>query len=313
MYLKKLDINSIIYPQCLHHQLTIFHQIELLQLYLPYIHIIGIFNDNDELIGIFYYFKKSKWGVSYIIPPPFVPNNGLVFHTSSEKSETIYSTIKELHHLIVNYFKDEEVANYIRFVLPPQWKDTQVFQWNQWNVKPNYTYQINLELSIDELYNNLSSEKRKSIRKSEKDGIIIKQEKNYDIVKTLVLKTFSRQKKKINTIYLEKILNNWANENNSFAYVAYLNNQPIATAFCVYDNSSAYYLFGGYDFENVHHGAGVTCMWQSILKSKELGLKVFDFEGSMLPNVEKYFRDFGGELVPYFVCEQKKGLMKFLL
>src|SRR5690606_2374559 len=123
----------------------------------------------------------------------------------SEKSETIYSTIKELHHLIVNYFKDEEVANYIRFVLPPQWKDTQVFQWNQWNVKPNYTYQINLELSIDELYNNLSSEKRKSIRKSEKDGIIIKQEKNYDIVKTLVLKTFSRQKKKINTIYLEKI------------------------------------------------------------------------------------------------------------
>jgi endo-alpha-1,4-polygalactosaminidase (GH114 family) len=45
-------------------------------------------------------------------------------------------------------------------------------------------------------------------------------------------------------------------------------------------------------------------MWKSILKAKQMNLKIFDFEGSMLPNVERYFREFGGNLVPYYSCEK---------
>ena len=36
----------------------------------------------------------------------------------------------------------------------------------------------------------------------------------------------------------------------------------------------------------------------SIEKAKELGCSTFDFEGSMLKGVEKFFRGFGPELVP---------------
>jgi hypothetical protein len=31
-----------------------------------------------------------------------------------------------------------------------------------------------------------------------------------------------------------------------------------------------------------------------------LGIKYFDFEGSMLPQIEIFFRGFGGQLVPYY-------------
>ena len=58
-------------------------------------------------------------------------------------------------------------------------------------------------------------------------------------------------------------------------------------------------------------------MWQSILHAKKLGIEVFDFEGSMLVEVEKYFREFGGELVPYYTVNKAglpiEMLMKFKL
>ena len=42
-------------------------------------------------------------------------------------------------------------------------------------------------------------------------------------------------------------------------------------------------------------------LWQALLYTKNiLQLPVFDFEGSMIPSIEKYFRKFGGELIPYY-------------
>lgn len=305
MYLRKVLIKDLSYPPSMHDKLSVFHNKDWLKIYEPFINVIGIFNNNDQIIGLFYYFKNTKLGLNYIIPPPFIPFNGLIINVESKKEERKNSFLKQVHQMIHNYFIHSEKASFIRFALPPIFIDTQVFQWNKWRVKVNYTYQLNLEKSEKELFDGLSSEKRKSIRKSEKDGVLIKAENNYSIVMDLVLKTFQRQNKKINKEYLQKILLEWANSNNSFAFVAYFNEKPISATFCVYDQNTSYYLLGGYDEANAHHGSGVSCMWNSILKSKRLGLKCFDFEGSMLPQVERYFRDFGGSLVPYYVCEKK--------
>jgi hypothetical protein len=56
----------------------------------------------------------------------------------------------------------------------------------------------------------------------------------------------------------------------------------------------------GYDDGNKHHGAGALALWHAIQHAKSLNLKRFDFEGSMIKPIEKYFRGFGGELAPYF-------------
>lgn len=53
-------------------------------------------------------------------------------------------------------------------------------------------------------------------------------------------------------------------------------------------------------------------MWRSILFAKQTGAQVFDFEGSMQPGIEKYFREFGGDLIPYAAVE-KSGLLLSLL
>nr|WP_243426332.1 GNAT family N-acetyltransferase [Caldicoprobacter guelmensis] len=147
----------------------------------------------------------------------------------------------------------------------------------------------------------MSVERRNDINKAIKDNLAVRKIDDYNIVKSLVLKTFSRQKKDVdNKYYLDKILFSFANDNNSFAFATFKEEIPIASAFCVYDRTTAYYLLGGYDHEFKHHGAGALAVWEAIKCSKELGLKYFDFEGSMIPQIERYFRGFGGELTAYF-------------
>jgi hypothetical protein len=56
-------------------------------------------------------------------------------------------------------------------------------------------------------------------------------------------------------------------------------------------------MFSGYDKQKKHHGAGALAVTQCIKEAKKRNLQYFDFDGSVIPNLEKYFRGFGGELI----------------
>jgi lipid II:glycine glycyltransferase (peptidoglycan interpeptide bridge formation enzyme) len=259
----------------------------------------GIFNNNEELIGAFYFYNYTKYGLELNICPPFTPHNGLIFENRAENSANINSVNKNILNEVSDFISDLN-SKLLVFVLPTGILETQSFTWKNMEVKVKYTYHIDLNLPEDTLLANLSSEKRKSLNKAKADQLEIVRTSEMRIVKEVVLKTFSRKQINKNIHYFDEILFNFANEGNAFAFVAYQGKQAIAASFCVHDAGTAYYLFGGYDAEQKHHGAGVSCMWQSILHAKQLGLRTFDFEGSMIPEVEKYFREFGGTLVPYY-------------
>ena len=54
-------------------------------------------------------------------------------------------------------------------------------------------------------------------------------------------------------------------------------------------------------------------MWEAIKFAKKLGIKYFDFEGSMVPQIERYFRGFGGKLTPYYRINKAKLPLEILL
>ncbi len=273
---------------------------------------IGIFNDNHELIGSFFLYKGTKWGMKYIITPPYTPNIGLIYKNPAQSRANGQAFDKEIINLIKDYFISLK-PKLLMLSLPYTIKDTQPFFWNKFKVVPNYTYRLNLNKTPEELFENLTSEKRKSIKKAEKDGLNIERTEDYKMVKAMVEKTFDRKEKVVSKKYLDKILFEFANEGNSFAFVATQNGKASAAVFCIYNNKTVFYLFGGYDSQNKHHGAGVSCMWQSILHARKLGIEIFDFEGSMLIEVEKYFREFGGELIPYYTINKANLPIEMLL
>lgn len=72
-----------------------------------------------------------------------------------------------------------------------------------------------------------------------------------------------------------------------------------AGVYIVWDSNSAYYLMGGGNPALRNSGATSLCMWEAI-KFASTVTNSFDFEGSMIESIERFFRAFGAEQTPYF-------------
>lgn len=261
--------------------------------------IYGIFDEGDSLIGLFYLYKERKSGFTIYRNPPFTPFIGPVVKVEVQSPIKIARKYRHILSLMAETL-DKLQFSVISLSLERNISDTLPFIWKKFKVVPGYTYIIDLNKSTEELYRNMTSERRNDINKAIRDKLVARKVSNNDIIKSLVLNTFLRQKKNISEYYLDKILFEFADESNSFAFVTFKEDIPIAGVFCVYDRLTAYYLLGGYDSELKHHGAGALALWEAIKHSQEIGLRYFDFEGSVVPKIENYFRGFGGILTPYF-------------
>ena len=83
------------------------------------------------------------------------------------------------------------------------------------------------------------------------------------------------------------------------------NGQLHAAVFIVWQEQSAYYLAGGGNPELRHSGAHSLVMWKAIQEIAAF-TDNFDFEGSMIPGVERFFREFGARQTPYFAISKGK-------
>ncbi len=272
----------------------------------------AILNKNNELIGCFLYYRFKKLFFNCVISAPFTPNIDLFFINPAESIVGKNSFVKELLAIVADYFSSLR-ADYVSINLPDRITDTQPFIWKGYLSRNRYSYLIDLSKSKEEIWDGLSTEKRKSVNKAIKDELLIQETTDYKLVHSLILQSLERNNVAKNLDILNKLLFSFSKPSNSFAFVAYHNSNAIGASYCVYNGERSVYLFGGFDSENKHHGAGVSCMWHSILKAKELNLKYFDFEGSMNADIERYFREFGGELKPYVCVEKIKPLMRTVL
>ncbi|HHT23619.1 MAG TPA: hypothetical protein GXZ87_09990 [Bacteroidales bacterium] len=127
------------------------------------------------------------------------------------------------------------------------------------------TYKVNLELSIDELFNNLHSKHRNVIRKAEKDGIIIEHGKDYrDICIKNIIETHERQGLNINTSQFDNLNN--LNKNVEYFIAKDIENNIHSSAIYFWnENHTCYYMYGGSSLKH-HTGALICCNGEQWLK-----------------------------------------------
>lgn len=65
------------------------------------------------------------------------------------------------------------------------------------------------------------------------------------------------------------------------------------------DKRAAYLVLNGVRSDFDGRGVNETLIHEGILWSQMMGLEHFDFEGSAIPSIESFYRQFGGELTPY--------------
>lgn len=263
--------------------------------------IIGCYTGNELRAGGVFP-EKQKFGISVVSNPVLTPYTGVIFEQRRGKRVTALSNEKRMSEKIIKYAK-EKYSN-IKINLSPNYKDLQPFIWNGFESKVRYTYLMDLS-NLDEIWNQMDSGScRNSIKRAKKDGLKVKITDDFETMLNLVEMTFNRQDMTIDHFKdtAWKYFKVLKRKKLSKSFICYDNHdRPIGGVFIVWDNSTSYYLLGGYDPEHGHHGASTLAMWEAIqYSSEELGLNQFDFEGSMIRSVENFFRKFGGVLTPYY-------------
>jgi len=291
---------------------NIFNSLEWLIIFGDRIKLFGIYEDDGKLVGGFCLYEEKRIGLKIYRNPPFTPYVGPFFKLEAQNPVSIMNKWKEVLTLMARAI-NALPHSILSISLNKNVIDAQPFIWAKFKVIPGYTYILDLKKSIEDIFKEMSVERRNDVSKAIRDGLIVRQVDDFKIVKSLILKTLSRQEVTVNKYYLDKILFEFIKKDNSFALVTFDKERPIATTFCIYDKKMAYYLLGGYDYEGKHHGAGALSMWGAIKHARSLGLKHFDFEGSMVPQIERYFRGFGGKLIPYYRINKAKLLLEIIL
>jgi len=276
---------------------TIFHKSYYLNSLSDHFVIISVRNKDGKLVAGLPVETRKVGGISNCaIAPRLTPYGGPIFKINSTKNYRINSDIKQNSKLLCGYLREN--FHYVSLFFTPGMIDLQPFLWQGAEPKIKYTYKIGLE---DITGAESQNQYRNDIRKAEKDGLTTQIGDNFDGIKHLVNLSYARQTKNINLKGIDNLYKELSKRGQA-AIISVRDPQihnPIAGAMLIWDSHCAYYLLGGYDHNKAHRGAGPMALWSAInYAATELKLREFDFEGSSRPNIEQYFRKFGGNLTP---------------
>ena len=137
----------------------------------------GIYR-GDELVCLFPLFIKSFMGVKMVFSPPpgmAVPNLGFVMGA-------VYDKLKQRRkEMYINGVADEieaEIkkmhANYVQISTVNRFVDVRPFRWNGYSVQMKYSYAIDLNMSLDEIWGNFDDSLKREISDGEKMQLSIR-------------------------------------------------------------------------------------------------------------------------------------------
>lgn len=162
-----------------------------------------------------------------------------------------------------------------------------------------------------EIYDRFKASLKRQIRKADRSLNIVESD-DIELFYKLHSLTFSKQQKEpAVSLDIYKSYWNCCKDSNCgrLFFIQDEQQRALATLILAFDNSTAYYLAGGSDAEFYNTGGMSRLMWHAIQESFLMKKQWFDFEGSMLPNVDRFFKNFSPEEIHYTHLQQVNSLM----
>lgn len=268
----------------------------------------GLVDKGGNLVSTFSIYSYQKLWQKHIITPPFLTDIQLKALCSATNPAQVNSFYKDILTSIANFLKNEPYT-YLEMVLPHTITDALPFTWSGFNIGIKYTYFLDLKLGKDELLKNMSSQRRKNIRDAEKLDLEVREIRDPKTILEKATETLVSKKVKHNNLLVEKFAH-LANSDQLTSIGIYEKEKLVAISTCISLNGQSTYLFGWNDSKSGKSFVGTYALWNCILACKSHS-EFFNFAGSQIPAIEKYFRGFGGSLTPLIsVTNDKRKLTK---
>ncbi|MBS1776057.1 MAG: GNAT family N-acetyltransferase [Bacteroidetes bacterium] len=246
----------------------------------------------DKVVAVWVFSLERKWGFSLIRNPLLSPYLGPYFlFEDIDKGAALADLLKQIPQ-----------TDFFQVACHPSIVEADFFHKNGFIVEEKITYRIQLNgKTEEEIFKKIKDSRRSLIRKSEK---LLTTSSNLDNISSLLSlhhETYTRKglpypfsSEKLALIISEST----DQRQGTFLYID--QNDARGFSFCPYDQQTMYLLLTAIDELRKHPAIMSWLVWENIRKAHQMGLSVFDFEGSKDAGIATFFRSFGGEKIPYF-------------
>ncbi|MDR1102476.1 MAG: GNAT family N-acetyltransferase [Tannerella sp.] len=236
-----------------------------------------------------------------VVMPPWTQTAGIWFAPFPDDMK--YASVLERRQSLCRQLIDRLNPRVFFQQFPYTFTDWLPFYWAGYRQTTRYTYLLHNLKDTERLWNALNQNLRRNIRKArEQYRITVQKGIPVDDFLRIQSMTYERQHKK-NSLpdgVLRRLINLCRAREQGDLWGGYDEAGRLhAAAFVALQKRSAYYLAGGGDPSLRFSGAHSLVLWEAIRFAAGHS-ETFDFEGSMQPGIERFFREFGGVQTPYF-------------
>ena len=260
---------------------------------------------NHFIVSGIPFFENRRLFWKMITPVFLLPCDGPIFYSNpdTKPQKIIADQIDYLERLLKHLKSDYDI---IQLKTHYSFNDLRAFTWNDFQVEPEHTYICKLE-NEQAIFGRFNQSLRKKIQKSKEQNFEITASKDVKAFVDLYLSSYKRHGKiaPISSDELELLLQKIIELPNVRLYFVKNENKLLAGRIVVEDKDTIYDLLAGSVDES---GLASSFLVAEIMKKYAEKFAYFDFMGADHPEIEKFKRAFGGEIVHRFKVKNMPGI-----
>ena len=255
------------------------------------------------------YVIKNRIGFKLCSMPTLTQTLGPWIRPSAAKYAKQLAQQKELMNQLIQQLPDFDYFLQNWHYSQTNWLP---FYWKGFKQSNSYTYVIEDLSDLGKIWSGFRENIRRDIRKaSNRFNLLINDSLSVTDFLELNKRVFDRQNKHppYSEEFVHKLDRSCIENSSRKIFIAIdEDGRKHAGVYIIWDKDSAYYLMGGGDPELRNSGATSLCMWEAI-KFASTVVNKFDFEGSMIEPVERFFQAFGAKQQSYCTITKTPSML----
>jgi hypothetical protein len=266
----------------------------------------------NEPICLFPIFCKRLHGINTVFSPPpltVIPHLGCVM---SRDFDGLKQSKKEfLLGMVAGEIRDEIrrlSPNYLSITFVPGFNDIRHYLWDQCDMRVRYTYTINLDRTLEDLWNDLHKKLRSKIKKEENAGLRLEKSSDVAILHRLLADRYRDPSLDIPPIrldYLEDLVRAYPDQIG--VYHLYDAGDEVVGVVATQEYKRFLLWIGTPRLESAHAG-NEYLQWLLIQRAKAEGYRIFENMGANNPDLVFFKSKFNPDLTMYFEIKKSDSL-----
>jgi hypothetical protein len=265
---------------------------------------VSITTKGEQVTGVWPYVQSERMSISMMRNPRLTPYLGpTVFFPpdikQANRDSYEYDVITELLDGIPG-------SDVWRLSVAPGLQQAGLFRRASLKLDVQQTFLCDLRQSEETIFHGFKESLRRNLRAAEKEITISEEPQLLNLLYKFQQATLQRKRvaQPYDESHMQRLMDACLEHGCGTLWVARRDDTVQAIIWNVWDQERSYYFMGAQNPGADNYLSMSALLWHAIREAKARGNTYFDFEGSMDPGVERFFRNFGAERSLYLVLRR---------